>query len=301
MSGLDALLHRRPPSAWQLFLRGPFVFLARKLYSWKRGGATRPHAADDERISVLCISDTHNSRCELPDADILIHAGDLTQSGSVQELNQSIAWLRAQPHGVKVVIAGNHDILLDSKRDDAQGKAAAARARIDWGDVNYLQDQALTVTCKNGRRLKIYGSPKSPRHGNWAFQYARHDDVWNNSVPDDTDILITHCPAHAHLDLGGLGCRHLLSEVWRVHPILHVFGHIHGGYGHEWLHFDALQNAYERTMLARGGLWNFLAVVRAFCGNYFGSQDEGAHQMVNASVVGGLRDEVRRKPIMVCI
>ncbi|KAI1869486.1 hypothetical protein JX265_006576 [Neoarthrinium moseri] len=209
MSGLDALLHRRPPSAWQLFLRGPFVFLTRKLYSWKRG-ATRPHLADDQRISVLCISDTHNSQCELPGADTLIHAGDLTQSGSLQELHQSIAWLRAQSHGVKVVIAGNHDILLDVKRDDAEGKAAAARAHIDWGDISYLEDQALMVTCKNGRCLKIYGSPKSPRHGNWAFQYARHDDVWNNSVPDDTDILITHCPAHAHLDLGGLGCRHLL-------------------------------------------------------------------------------------------
>lgn len=62
-----------------------------------------------------------------------------------------------------------------------------------------------------------------------------------------TDILITHGPPKNHLDLG-LGCPHLLREVWRVKPRLHVFGHIHWGAGTEPVYFDECQAAYERLL-----------------------------------------------------
>lgn len=45
--------------------------------------------------------------------DLLIHAGDLTQSGSMEELDAQIEWLDRQPHRYKVVIAGNHELCLD--------------------------------------------------------------------------------------------------------------------------------------------------------------------------------------------
>ncbi|PHH84668.1 hypothetical protein CDD83_1578 [Cordyceps sp. RAO-2017] len=57
-------------------------------------------------------------------------------------------------------------------------------------------------------------------------------------------------PAQKHHRDLGLGCPHLLREVWRVKPRLHVFGHVHSGYGTEPVHFDDLQLAYER-LLAR--------------------------------------------------
>ncbi|KAI1073455.1 Metallo-dependent phosphatase [Whalleya microplaca] len=296
-SGLEALLDRPRPSAWQLFLRGPCVFLARKLYSWRRLAIPQP---SEGAISVVCISDTHNSQCSLPDGDILIHAGDLTQSGSFEELQATISWLREQPHNVKIVIAGNHDLLLDTSRHDPDGKALAARNRIDWGDIQYLQDSATTVVC-HGRRINIYGSPKSPRHGNGAFQYARDNNIWGNSVPDNTDILVTHCPPRAHLDLTTLGCQHLLRELWRVHPSLHVFGHVHEGYGHEWIQFDTVQNAYERVILVGGGIWNLIGVLQVFICSLFRSPGRATCQLVNPSMVGGLRDDARRQAIKVYI
>src|SRR5205085_7513180 len=64
--------------------RSPCVFLAQKLYSWRRI-APAVHPIENS-ISVVCISDTHNGQSTIPDGDILIHAGDLTQSGSLEEL-----------------------------------------------------------------------------------------------------------------------------------------------------------------------------------------------------------------------
>lgn len=57
-----------------------------------------------------------------------------------------------------------------------------------------------------------------------------------------------------------LGCPHLLREVWRVKPRLHVFGHCHYAYGKEPIYFDDLQIAYERLMALprRGFFWDFV-------------------------------------------
>ncbi|KAI0204248.1 Metallo-dependent phosphatase [Astrocystis sublimbata] len=293
-SGLDAVLHRPRPSAWQLFFQNPCAFLARKLYSWRR--LMKAENTFENAVSVVCVSDTHNSQCAIPDGDILIHAGDLTHSGSLQEIQAAIEWLREQPHPIKIAIAGNHDVLLDpGKENDDE------RNRIDWGDIMYLQDSSATITCPNGRRLNVYGNPRSRRNGNWAFQYPRGENVWANSVPDNTDILITHGPPRAHLDLTTIGCDNLLRELWRVHPTLHVFGHVHEGYGHEWVQFDKLQHFYERTVLDGGGICNLLHVLSAFVFSFFTPPLRATSQLVNPSIVGGLRDDVRRKPIRVVI
>ncbi|KAL1840580.1 hypothetical protein VTJ49DRAFT_312 [Mycothermus thermophilus] len=301
-NGLDVLLHRRRPSPWEQFLERPCVFLARMLYTWRQRVPSQPLV---EPVSVVCVSDTHNSQPKLPEGDILIHAGDLTQSGTLAELQAQLNWLRAQSHPIKIVVAGNHDMLLDpafgGRRRDGAGDAAAEREAIDWGDVIYLENEATTITCTNGRQLRVYGSPWSPRLGSWAFQYPRGEDVWAGTVPRDVDILITHGPPKAHLDLQGIGCEHLLSELWRVRPRLHVFGHVHGGAGTEWLQFDALQAIYERTVRDRGGVRNLLCAVMEFVRSVFRPVVEAKCLLVNAAVVGGLREDERRRPIKVVI
>lgn len=53
----------------------------------------------------------------------------------------------------------------------------------------------------------------------------------------DTDVLITHGPPYGMLDLTSegekVGCYELTKAVLRVQPKLHVFGHIHEGYGQQ--------------------------------------------------------------------
>ncbi|PLB39793.1 Metallo-dependent phosphatase [Aspergillus candidus] len=301
---LDAFLNRPRPSAWQQFLSQPCVFLARKVYTWQQVIPAQPLT---NPVSVVCISDTHNSQPALPDGDILIHAGDLTQSGSPKELQAAVDWLHAQPHTIKVVIAGNHDLCLDANFPHVAGHASSTCTSrpwgelINWRDVTYLQDAETTVTCDNGRHLHIYGSPNSPRHGNWAFQYPRSQDIWSGKVPDDIDILVTHGPPRAHLDLLNLGCVHLLQELWRVRPRLHVFGHVHEGAGTEWLQFDALQDVYERTVVSKGGIWNLVQVIKAFVEKCFSPSTEARCLLVNPAIVGGLRDDERRRPVKVII
>ncbi|KAE8133206.1 Metallo-dependent phosphatase-like protein [Aspergillus pseudotamarii] len=293
-NSLDELLNRPRPSAWQQFMKQPCIFLARKLYTWQSTIAAQPVK---DPVSIVCISDTHNSQPSLPDGDILIHAGDLTQSGSLKELQVTLNWLRAQPHATKIVIAGNHDLCLgwDINRLKAEDETP------DWGDIVYLQDSEVSITCNNGRHLNIYGSPYSPRHGNWTFQYSRSEDFWGGRVPANIDILITHTPPRAHLDLLNLGCTYLLRTLWRVRPRLHVFGHVHEGAGTEWLQFDALQSAYERTVVAGGGIWNVIYTMKEFVGNCFRPTTEAKCLLVNASIVGGLRDHERRQPVKLFI
>jgi uncharacterized protein YbbK (DUF523 family) len=80
-------------------------------------------------------------------------------------------------------------------------------------------------------------TPWQPEFCNWAFNLPRGQqllDKWRR-IPDDTDVLVSHTPPFGRGDQVGhtrVGCEDLLREVQgRVKPTLHVFGHVHEGYG----------------------------------------------------------------------
>jgi hypothetical protein len=98
-----------------------------------------------------------------------------------------------------------------------------------------------------------------------------------------------------------LSCQHLLREVWRAQPRLHIFGHVHDGYGREWLAFDEMQNMYEKMVIAGGEMWNLLRMVSEFVKLRLRPSLEAACLLVNPSMIGGLRDTERREPIKVYI
>lgn len=304
-SGLDALIQRREPSVWQQFFFSPNVFLTRNLYT---GESVRslPDELDASLrhpmrrpVSIVCISDTHNDQPEVSDGDILLHAGDLSQSGSRTEIQKTVDWLNTLPHHSKVVIAGNHDTYLDSQFENSKS-CPSPKETIDWGDVIYLEDQYTTLSF-GARDISIFGSPMSPAHGNWAFQYPRTKNVWKG-VLREVDILLTHTPPKGHMDLNH-GCDMLLDEIWRLKkkPSLHVFGHIHAGYGKQTAFFDKFQLMYENIMRGDTSIRALIALVyEYFKTRIFTEQEPGSETiMINASIVGGLRDELRRDPIKV--
>lgn len=179
-------------------------------------------------MKLVLLSDTHGRHRHFttPPGDILIHAGDIMTNGyRKEEIVDFNDWLGEQPQAKKVVIAGNHDRLFESTTS-AQGVLTNAI---------YLENSGVTIAG-----LKFWGSPASPEFCNWAFNYRRGahiNRIWQQ-IPDDTDVLITHGPPAGIQDwvkpkTASLGCRDLLHAVIRVKPKLHVFGHIHGGYG-EW-------------------------------------------------------------------
>jgi hypothetical protein len=94
----------RPSTPWEKIKASPSCFLARWLYE-KRGPPLAVEPVENP-IAVVCVSDTHNLQPQLPDGDLLLHAGDLTEAGTFKELQEQLDWLNNQPHRHKVVIAG---------------------------------------------------------------------------------------------------------------------------------------------------------------------------------------------------
>jgi hypothetical protein len=209
----------------------------------------------------------------VPDGDLLIHAGDLTQAGTPQELQKQLDWLISLPHTHKVVIAGNHDTYLDPRSRKTLPASDVNNATLDWGNLHYLQHSTTTLTFPShrNRKVRVYGAPQIPACGGeeFTFQYPRGQDAWADTVPSGIDILVTHTPPKHHMDLYGLGCEFLLSEVWRVKPRLHVFGHVHAGRGKEVVYWDDAQRAFEHGCSRRDGLiramvdlWLWMDVVK---------------------------------------
>ncbi|CUS12346.1 unnamed protein product [Tuber aestivum] len=205
-------------------------------------------------IIVVSISDLHTiplSGVHIPYGDILIVAGDLSE-GRPAQLMQRLSELLVLPHTFKVVIGGNHDRALDPKCDardaaiyndlyERQQCRAAFREARESG-VIYLEDESTDVTIA-GRAFKIFGSPKSlARSTNTAFGYSEDDSfsVWN-IIPAGVDILVTHGPPAGYLSDDENGCDGLLNALWRVRPMLHVFGHVHASYGTTKLSPDDMQ------------------------------------------------------------
>ena len=219
------------------------------------------------RITVL--SDTHTKHgliplTDLPGGDILIHSGDIMNSGyNKNDIYSFCTWFQSlKQYEDKVFIAGNHDRLFENEPYEVEGYLK------DYPLVDYLQDTELVLygDGPNGdmpeNNIRIYGSPWQPEFYNWAFNLPRLGielaAKWE-AIPNNTDILITHGPAFGTLDtVAGrgwdwLGCELLTQRIAVVKPKIHICGHIHSGYGYYWdgytHYFNAsvLDEAYEYT------------------------------------------------------
>ncbi|QDU65327.1 metallophosphatase domain-containing protein [Engelhardtia mirabilis] len=188
-------------------------------------------------MRFVCLSDTHGShdRLELPAGDVLIHAGDFTRRGTIDEVAAFAAFLRGQPHRHKLVVAGNHDFLFQEQR---------TLAREILGDVHYLEDSGVDL-----EGVSLWGSPWQPWFHDWAFNLPRGEAlerVWAGA-PTGVDVLITHTPPLGTLDLTRrgerVGCESLAAALPRIAPRLHLFGHIHESHGTDCRHGRLSVNA----------------------------------------------------------
>ena len=177
---------------------------------------------------MVAISDTHGKHCDLqplPEGDVLIHAGDLSRSGTKEQTKEFLEWFAEQKHPHKIFIAGNHDFFFEQAYPDEVNS-------IIPDGIIYLNDSGMKI---NG--VQFWGSPITPWFNNWAFNRKRGDEIkkhWD-LIPNDTDVLITHGPPFGILDetVYGkrTGCEELLLCVYHVKPKFHIFGHIHEDYG----------------------------------------------------------------------
>jgi Icc-related predicted phosphoesterase len=194
--------------------------------------------------TIVCISDTHelHREVDVPDGDILIHAGDFTMfSKSAAAILDFNEWLGELPHRHKIVVPGNHEFFLEA---DPSKRRLISNATV-------LIDQSVTVMG-----LKIWGSPITPLYGG-AFGRSSPKDRARlyATIPDDVNILITHGPPYGVLDrsqgmLHNSGCPELREAVKRLKPQLHLFGHVHGANGTRSIGDTVFVNA---ALLGPGG------------------------------------------------
>ena len=176
-------------------------------------------------MRIVAIGDTHglHRQVAIPDGDLLVHAGDLTRGGNLDELPDFVDWIDSLPHTHKIVIAGNHDWCFQRQPN---------RARWLLAGCTYLQDQAITLDG-----ITFYGSPWQPWFHDWAFNLRPGVEIaakWE-LIPAGVDVMVTHGPPYGHGDRTwhgeDAGCRDLMAAVARVRPRMHIFGHIHEGAG----------------------------------------------------------------------
>lgn len=202
---------------------------------------------DTVKTRVLIISDTHGADIDerdgqrirpfppfaspLPKADVLIHCGDLTMTGSIAQYHDTIDMLEAIDAPIKLVIAGNHDLSLDRHyttthldEDDTLESAnrLADRARNLWtaedgrarnAGIMLLDEGYHQIALRNGATMSLYASPYTPEFMDWAFPYNHHEDRFNpplaslsdarniarypvpsNDSNSPIDVMITHGP-----------------------------------------------------------------------------------------------------------
>jgi len=186
-------------------------------------------------MRIVAIADTHglHNSIVIPGGDVLIHAGDFTSHGTLDNLIDFCTWLETLPHKHKVIVAGNHDQI-------AQKMPLAVRDCMMRSGATYLIDEATTI-----EGVKLFGSPWTPSFMNWYFMANRGKEIAKKwaMIPKNTAVLITHGPPAAVLDaVDGLpqGCYDLLQKIEEVQPLFHVFGHIHEGYGTEKRDFGTM-------------------------------------------------------------
>jgi len=173
---------------------------------------------------IVACSDTHTKHRDLqiPEGDVFIFAGDFEIRNNL-DLFEMSEWLKELPHKNVVAIFGNHDFTENYPKENMKQM---------FGRVHLLFNESITVDG-----FKIWGSPYSPYFNNWAWMQPDNmlAEIWA-SIPLETEILITHCPPFGILDQvlprdDSQGSRTLKDRVKDVHPYLHLFGHIHEGFG----------------------------------------------------------------------
>jgi predicted phosphodiesterase len=262
-------------------------------------------------ITILIISDTHNTHLSpsfprMPPADIIIHGGDFSSTGTYEDIDSFVTWFKnLRQYKKRICIAGNHEVTLDKNyyvdrgharfharlvKSDPAEYSMRCRNALEVPEIVYLEDSSVELhtnefsirnndihlesdSAKSGGgssnnnsnnssicgnddtgddisgsnkvddSILCYGSPYSSFFCDWGFNVRRgapSQQKWA-SIPDLTDILITHGPPYGYgdkCDDGFVsGCEDLLKLITddslrpNVRPRLHIFGHIHEDYG----------------------------------------------------------------------
>lgn len=92
-------------------------------------------------MTITTLSDTHGLHRrikEIPLADIIIHAGDISNIGEEHQVIDFLNWFSNLPHQYKIFIAGNHDFFFENE-------STKYIEKIIPSNIIYLNDSGCTI------------------------------------------------------------------------------------------------------------------------------------------------------------
>ncbi|MDT0293427.1 metallophosphatase domain-containing protein [Mesonia ostreae] len=175
-------------------------------------------------MKLVCIADTHTreKRLHIPFGNVLIHAGDFSETGTLRETKAFLTWFTSHNHHHKILVPGNHDFFLHKENLEKL--------------TTYLKDVHLLInTSVIIEGYHFWGSPNTSLGKPWAFglEPSEIEQHWKQ-IPRQANVIITHNPPYDILDHTKnhrVGCPYLKKEVQEIQPKYHIFGHAHDNYG----------------------------------------------------------------------
>jgi hypothetical protein len=218
----------------------------------------------------------------MPRGDVLIHCGDWSQRSQTREkLDDFAAWLEDQDYALKLLVPGNHECGLEEMGVEVGCQQYGWIPRIGCADLPDVTSGASSQTfllnnaALEFRGVVFYGASCMPRRA--AFYRAQafatttaEMQVALASAPT-CDVLITHSPPHGVLDKwrDHHGSKVLRSQLGRILPSVHFFGHVHSERGWATCQHN---NEDEEDVLA--GVGSTLCVNAASVANLGRSADD---------------------------
>ena len=219
-------------------------------------------------MKICAISDLHGYLPnDIEPCDIVCICGDIIPLNIQKNYEASLAWLSGPFQNwalnldcKKVIfIAGNHDFVFETLHNSEvhtcgqhqiypHSKLYFTSSRIcdTLFQIDNADDPKILYLCDNTyiyEGVTFYGTPWCPELRNWAF-YANNKQLLNefNKIPDEVDVLITHCPPKYGLqgvvletnynymqDFGCVELQQVIDERFFMKDMWVLSGHIHSG------------------------------------------------------------------------
>ena len=229
----------------------------------------------NQTIRLCALSDTHGLEFTIPKCDIFCHCGDWSPLMYQSNFEAMYDWLDYfvntllhLPCKYVVIIAGNHDLIMESEMaksvfDDIQERQGSVRKykneqgilKIDK-KIHYLERSSVGLMG-----LNFWGSPVTQQVNRYRKYWAFETNKPSFEIPSDADIVLTHQPPELN-GLGNvlwgiqepsepLGCKALTDAVMQTQAKYHFCGHIHTG-NHEACRYPNRTIGVNVSMLDEG-------------------------------------------------
>lgn len=196
-------------------------------------------------MKTVFTSDTHFDFTpeQIPDGDVFIHAGDFMLSGYIDEWYKRLECLKALPHKLKILVAGNHELHMALYPGAALWDLKRAGIHV----VGYPSTKD-TYTLPNGMRM--LGMPWVHNLPNWAFNKTEEQLEEYMESQKRVDLVVSHCPPAGVLAMN-YGISAYRKYLEKYEPDLWICGHIH-------------EHGGEHMLVGRTDVYNVAALDRDY-------------------------------------